>query len=79
MNIEKIKNQVTSYKNKPIKLKFNGNRNQIEEFEGTIIETYKSYILIGAEHIILLYFSTFSYISFLPIISEDLSIKFFLA
>ena len=40
MNIKRIKEKVESLKNKKIKFKLNGTRNQIEEFEGIITEIY---------------------------------------
>ena len=45
MNIEKIKKNVEALKNKKMSFKINGSRNQIEEFEGTITETY-NYVFI---------------------------------
>ena len=45
MNIEKIKKNVEELKNKKMSFKINGSRNQIEEFEGTITETY-NYVFI---------------------------------
>ena len=42
MNIEKIKNLIELYKGKTINFCFNGSRNQIEEFFGTIVATYPS-------------------------------------
>lgn len=46
MNIEKVKNQIDSYKGQTVKLRFNGSRNQIEEFSATIIDTYPSIFLV---------------------------------
>lgn len=46
MNIEKIKEKIENNKQKNVRFKFNGNRNQIEEFEGKIINTYKSVFII---------------------------------
>ena len=40
MNIEKIKNKLEKNKGKEIKFRFNGSRNQIEEFNGVIEKTY---------------------------------------
>ena len=40
MTIAKIREQLESYKGETIKFKFNGARNQIEEFEGVIEKTY---------------------------------------
>ena len=41
MNITKIKNMLEENASKNVRFKFNGNRNQIEEFDGRIINTYK--------------------------------------
>lgn len=38
--INKIKEDIQNKKGKRLKFRFNGARNQIEEFEGTIVETY---------------------------------------
>ncbi len=46
MNIEKIKQLITNNINKEVKLKFNGNRNQVEEFSGIITSAYKCIFLI---------------------------------
>lgn len=45
MNLDKIKDRVANYKGKTLNFRFNGNRNQIEEFSGKIVETY-DYIFI---------------------------------
>ena len=50
MNIEKIKEKVISNKGKIIRFKLNGSRNQIEEFEGTIENTYNSVFLVRLEN-----------------------------
>ena len=46
MTIEKVRDKVNSYKGKNLKFRFNGSRNQIEEFEGTIINTYDAVLII---------------------------------
>ena len=46
MTIEKVRDKVNSYKGKNLKFRFNGSRNQIEEFEGTIINTYDAVFII---------------------------------
>ena len=38
--ISKIKNDLTKEIGKPLHFRFNGARNQIEEFEGSILNTY---------------------------------------
>lgn len=40
MNIEKVKKKVNEYKGQMLNFRFNGSRNQIEEFSGVIIGTY---------------------------------------
>lgn len=46
MNIEKIKNKVLSCKGQTLQFRFNGSRNQIEEFSAVIIDTYSSIFLV---------------------------------
>lgn len=46
MNIEKVRDRINLYKGKTINFKFNGTRNQIEEFSGTIIDTYPSIFIV---------------------------------
>ena len=38
--INKIKDEIKNKKGEKLKFRFNGARNQIEEFEGIIVETY---------------------------------------
>lgn len=49
MNIEKIKTRIGSYKGQTLQFRFNGSRNQIEEFAATIIDTYPSVFLVKLE------------------------------
>ena len=49
MNIEKIRKQVEAYKGETIRFKFNGSRNQTEEFEGVIENTYNYVFTIRIE------------------------------
>lgn len=51
MNIKKIKEKVESLKNKKIKFKLNGTRNQIEEFEGIITEIYNYIFIVETDNI----------------------------
>jgi uncharacterized protein Veg len=44
--IDKVKNKINLYKGKTFKFKFNGARNKIEEFDGTIIDTYPSIFIV---------------------------------
>ena len=44
--IDKVKEKVESYKDKTIKFKYNGSRNQIEKFEGVITTTYPAIFII---------------------------------
>lgn len=50
MNIEKIKEQIESKKGKTLKFKFNGSRNQVEEFEGKIVNTYPGIFLVQLDN-----------------------------
>ena len=43
MNIEFIKDKMANYKGQTLSFRFNGSRNQIEEFEGIIVDTCSSY------------------------------------
>ncbi len=49
MTIEKIKEQLESQKGKVLRFKFYGARNQTEEFQGKIIETYPGVFLVKPE------------------------------
>ena len=49
MNIEKVKTKISSYKGQTLNFRFNGSRNQIEEFSATIIDTYPSIFLVKLE------------------------------
>ena len=51
MNIKRIKEKVESLKNKKIKFKLNGTRNQIEEFEGIITEIYNYIFIVETDNI----------------------------
>lgn len=55
--IDKIKEKVKSYEGIPIKFKYNGSRNQIEIFEGTITNCYKCLFLIKGNN----FSKTFTY------------------
>lgn len=44
--IDKIKSDIKDLMGKKIKFRYNGSRNQIEEFEGVITDCYKSLFLI---------------------------------
>ena len=46
VNKNKIKSIIESIKGKPIHFKYNGSRNQIEEFDGIIENTYNSIFTI---------------------------------
>ncbi len=50
MNIQKIKNNLESSKGKKLCFKFNGSRNQIEEFTGTIENTYNYVFLVKVDN-----------------------------
>ena len=46
MNISKIKRDISNIKGKVIHFKYNGIRNQIEEFDGIVENTYNSVFTI---------------------------------
>ena len=46
MNIDKIKDKVGLYVGKEKNFRFNGSRNQIEEFEGVITNMYPSIFIV---------------------------------
>lgn len=46
MNIEFVKGKMAAYKGQTLNFRFNGSRNQIEEFEGIIVGTYDSIFTI---------------------------------
>ena len=46
MTIEKVKETIQKNEGKKLSFKFNGSRNQIEKFEGKIIETYPKIFVI---------------------------------
>ena len=57
MTIEKIKNIVNENKNKVVDFKYNGSRNQTEEFSGTIENVYKAIFTIKINNDIIKSFS----------------------
>ena len=50
MNIEKIKNDIEDIKGKKRTFRFNGSRNQIEEFSGTIENVYNYIFLVKIDN-----------------------------
>ena len=46
MNIDKIKDKVDLYVGKEMIFRFNGARNQIEEFCGVVVSTYPSIFIV---------------------------------
>ena len=46
MNVDKVRDEVKSQEGKILHFKFNGSRNQIQEFDGEIIETYHSIFVV---------------------------------
>lgn len=51
MNIEKIKSNIEELKNQKLHFKLNGSRNQIEEFDGVITESYNYIFIVETENI----------------------------
>ncbi len=68
MNIQKIKKDIESLKNKHLHFKINGSRNQIEEFDGRIVETYNYIFIIETNN-------TKKSFSYSDILIENLEIK----
>ncbi len=46
MNIEKVRAKIKSYQGQTLQFRFNGSRNQVEEFSATIIDTYPSIFIV---------------------------------
>ena len=49
--INKVREDLLKYKGKKIKFRYNGSRNQIEEFEGVIKECYDNILVIDLVYI----------------------------
>ena len=49
MNIEKVRDRINLYKGQTMQFRFNGSRNQIEEFSARIINTYPAIFLVELE------------------------------
>ena len=49
MNIEKVKEKIRSFKGQKLQFRFNGSRNQIEEFNATIVDLYPSIFTVKLE------------------------------
>lgn len=49
--IDKIKKEISDLKGKNIRFRYNGSRNQIEVFEGVIVNCYKSLFVIKVDKI----------------------------
>ena len=69
MNKSTVKKIVEGYKLKKMKFRYNGSRNQIEEFEGTIENTYNSIFTIRTEST-----NTLKSFSYNDIINKNLQI-----
>lgn len=50
MNKSRVKENIENYKGRVIHFRYNGARNQIEEFDGTIENTYNSVFTIKIEN-----------------------------
>ena len=50
MNIEKIRTNIENNKGKTVRFKFNGTRNQTEEFTATIENTYNYVFIVRPEN-----------------------------
>lgn len=49
MNIDVVRNNIEQKKGKSYSFRFNGNRNQVEEFDGIIIHTYPAIFIIESK------------------------------
>ena len=49
--IEKVKQKVCDLKGKRIRFRYNGSRNQIEEFEGVIVDCYNCVFVIATDKV----------------------------
>lgn len=70
MNIEKIKNSIEDIKGKKIMFRFNGSRNQIEEFSGTIENVYNYIFLVKIDN----EFESLRSFSYTDVLTESLEI-----
>ncbi|MCI8547273.1 MAG: hypothetical protein HFJ38_00140 [Bacilli bacterium] len=49
MNVDIVRNKIETIKGKNYNFRFNGNRNQVEEFNGVITNTYPAIFVIHSE------------------------------
>ena len=49
MNKSRVKDNIESYKGRTLHFKYNGSRNQVEEFDGIIENTYNAIFTIKLE------------------------------
>ena len=49
--IEKVKQKVCALEGKRIRFRYNGSRNQIEEFEGVIVDCYNCVFVIDTDKV----------------------------
>lgn len=49
MNIEKVRNRINLYKGQTMQFRFNGSRNQVEEFSARIVDTYPAIFTVQLE------------------------------
>lgn len=50
MSTDKAKTLVENSLNKHLRFRFNGNRNQVKEFSGSIIKTYRAVFIIKVDN-----------------------------
>lgn len=55
--IEKVKEKIENLRGETIKFRYNGSRNQVDEFEGKIVNCYKCLFLIKGSN----FTKTFTY------------------
>ena len=47
--IDRVKEKVFSFENKKIRFRYNGSRNQIEEFDGVVLKCYNYVFVVEVE------------------------------
>ena len=47
--IDRVKDKVFSFENKRVRFRYNGSRNQIEEFEGVVVRCYNFVFVVDVD------------------------------
>ena len=72
MTPEKVKDELTNYKGKKIKIKYNLGRNKYEEYEATVKELYNHIFIVELNENNNTFFKSFSYID---VITKTIKLK----